>query len=332
MHCSKHDWSRWRSPLGLGILLLQVTATAQSQTPVQGHLEKARQLYNDLQYERALEELRSIQTHGLTKNEHVSFLLFKGIFLAELLRMEEASATFKEALVLQPGASLPLDVSPKISIQFEATRAALSLVKPVAPKPPKGPGPRSEPRPPSPEFLQQPTAMAGKPTPSLADTEQADNAAPQEPSQIPPDPLPPIDVEKPERAKEAEAPDPPLPEVALPKGTVGLDRSHALAPHILIPAGTGGVFIIAGGVFWGLARKEYRKLESDDRSLTSFSAVQACASNGRTYQAVGFSLMGAGLVGLGLAAGLYGVDRTDSPVKFSVVTNGRQAVLLGRWR
>jgi tetratricopeptide (TPR) repeat protein len=273
---------------------------------MRNELQKARQLYDNLQYERALEELRGVQPSALTRDERISIFLFKGILLAELLRSEEAAAAFKEALDLQPSASLPLDVSPKLSLQFEAVRATLAVVKPQPEKPSTKPEPLTELRPPPPPPEQPQQASA-----EVQSVQQ------------------PLIYVAPVTQQKVEVYNQPAATPAVPEAKV--DTSRVLDSHILIPAGAGGALAIAGGVFWGLARKEFSRIESNDPRLGSLSEVQTSASHGRTYQTVGFSLMGAGLVGLGLAAGLYGMDRADSPAGLSVGINSNQVVLSGRW-
>jgi tetratricopeptide (TPR) repeat protein len=298
----------------LVVLLLQVTASAQAQAPVPPFLQKARRHFDNLEYERALVELLGAQRLTRNQDELVSLLLLKGIVLAELGKKAEASGAFREALRLRPGAVLPSDVPPKISRQFEAVSEALAVAELEPKERPTKPGPRASPPPP-------------------ASTVQAGNADVQGQSQAqPPAVLPQINVVvSPNQEVNIAPPVTPLPAAATPSGEGDVHGSRALDSHILIPAGAGGALAIAGGIFWGLARKEFKKIESGDPRLNSLAAVQDTASNGRTYQTVGFSLMGAGLVGLGLAAGLYGVDGRGSPVELSVGTNGRQAVLYGRW-
>jgi tetratricopeptide (TPR) repeat protein len=300
MRLSEHDWSRWRALLGLSILLVQVTAAAQAQTPVQALLQEARRRFDNLEYERTLVELLSAQRLTRTQDELVSIFLLKGIVLAELGKKAEASDAFREALRLRPGAVLPLDVSPKISRQFEAVSEALAVAKPERKKRSTKPAPQAE----------------------------AQQTLPQLPAALPQINV----VVTPSQEVNIMPPVSPFPAAATLSSAMDTTRSRGLDSRILIPAGAGGALAIAGGIFWGLARKEFSKIESDDARLDNLQAVQGSASNGRTYQTVGFSLMGAGLVGLGVAAGLYGMDRTGSPMELTVGTQGSQLILHGRWR
>jgi tetratricopeptide (TPR) repeat protein len=332
----EHVWSRWRTLLGLGVLLLQVTAAAREQAPVQALLQEARRRFDNLEYERALVELLSAQRLTRIQDELVSIHLLKGIVLAELGKKAEASEAFREALRLRPGAVLPLEVSPKISRQFEAVSEALAVTKLEPEKRSTESGPQAEPRPTPPGPPQKAPALVAPSAPPPANAAQAEKAAVQGQSQAqPPAALPQINVVVTPNQEVNIVPPAypvmPLSPMTTPAGAVEAHRSRPLSPHILIPAGAGGALAITGGIFWGLARKEFSKIESDDPRLDSLTAVQGSASNGRTYQTVGLSLMGAGLVSLGLAAGLYGMDKTDSPMELSVGVNGTQAVLHGRW-
>ncbi len=336
MHHRDPCWNRWRALSGLIVLLLHLTATAQTQTRVQASLQKVRQLYDTFQYESALEELRGARQHAQRDEEIVPLLLYKGIFLAELLRKEEASAAFTEALRLRPDASLPENISPKINLQFEAVRAALAVSKPEPEGRPSEPALREAPRPPAPAQPQK--ALAGTATPATpsADAAQAEKIAVQALNQIQlPATLPPINVvlvpNQEVNIVPPAPPDAPLSKVATPAGAVQEYSSHSPGSRILIPAGAGGALVIAGGVFWGLARKELSGITKDPPHLETFADAERSASRGRTYEAVGFSLLGAGLVGLGLAASLYAMDE-NSPVDLSVGTTGTVTVLQGRWR
>jgi len=320
MRRSEHDWRSWRALLGLSILLFQVTAAAQAKTPVQALLQEARRRFDNLEYERTLVELLSAQRLTRTQDELVSILLLKGIVLAELGKKAEASDTFREALRLRPAAVLPVDVSPKIARQFDAVSETLTVAKPEPQKRSKKPTPRAEP-PPTPSEESQKASSLASPAVQVQSYAQ------------PPAALPQISVVvTPNQEVNIAPPVSPVSAAATPSSAMEATRGRGLDSHILIPAGAGGALAIAGGIFWGLARKEHSKIESDDPRLDSLQAVQSSASNGRTYQTVGFSLMGAGLVGLGLAAGLYGMDRTDSPVELIVGTQGSQVVLHGRWQ
>jgi tetratricopeptide (TPR) repeat protein len=96
---------------------------ASAEGEFQRYIAEAVRLYDDLEYEQALEQLEraSKVPHGM--DEDVALGLYKGIISADLGRWEAAREAFKSALMLKPDARLPLRVSPKVTAAFEAQRA-----------------------------------------------------------------------------------------------------------------------------------------------------------------------------------------------------------------
>ncbi len=126
--------------------------------------------------------------------------------------------------------------------------------------------------------------------------------------------------------------EPPPPAVTAPPRepevvSVGNSRSRAL-----IPAIAGGVLLAAGGVSYGLARGEQSKLRGDDPGLVTRADAHASASRGKTLQTVGLGLAGAGVVGLGVAAGMYLLGGPSQPMALSVSTDGTSAFVSGSWQ
>jgi hypothetical protein len=122
MCCGKH-WVRNLMALsGLGLLLLQLPATAQGGNPVRAGIKTALNYYENLEYEAALEEIRRAQGQASTKIETVTTMLYEGIILSEMGRDEDAAAVFRSALHLHPTVSLPMKVAPKVARHFEVLR------------------------------------------------------------------------------------------------------------------------------------------------------------------------------------------------------------------
>ncbi|RKH17796.1 hypothetical protein D7V77_35220 [Corallococcus sp. CA041A] len=90
---------------------------------------------------------------------------------------------------------------------------------------------------------------------------------------------------------------------------------------------------MGSGVSYLLARGEQSKLRGDDKGLDSLDAVKRSASRGRTYQAVGLALAGAGVVSLGISAGMYLLGRSSEPQTLAIdaSTDGTSAFVQGRW-
>ncbi|WP_375760995.1 hypothetical protein [Corallococcus exercitus] len=80
-------------------------------------------LIEELEYERALEQVARCKEASAGSEDAVVMSLYQGVILAELSgRLRDADAAFKAALTLNPGAELPLRVSPKVKRYFAAVR------------------------------------------------------------------------------------------------------------------------------------------------------------------------------------------------------------------
>jgi hypothetical protein len=86
------------------------------------YLIAAIRLYESLEYEHALAQLGRARKLASTVQEDVIVSLYEGILHADMGRGEEARASFKTALLLDPNAKLPLSVSPKVEKEFETMR------------------------------------------------------------------------------------------------------------------------------------------------------------------------------------------------------------------
>jgi hypothetical protein len=115
-----------------------------------------------------------------------------------------------------------------------------------------------------------------------------------------------------------------------PLGVV-MPGDEVTATHVLIPTLAGGGLAVSGGVFWALARRERSRLENNDPSLDTDEKVRSAAARGKTYQTLGFSLLGAGAASLGIAATLYMRRKSQLPVTLGVGMNGASIVASGSW-
>lgn len=86
------------------------------------YLNAAVQLYENLEYEEALEKLERAKSYVSDIKDDVSISLYKGIILADLGQQEQSRVAFRAGLLLNPNAQLPLKVSPKVTRDFEALR------------------------------------------------------------------------------------------------------------------------------------------------------------------------------------------------------------------
>ncbi|QRO01914.1 hypothetical protein JRI60_24300 [Archangium violaceum] len=86
------------------------------------YITAAERLYEALEYERALEQLAQARRFPRSLAEDVRIGLFEGLILADMGRRVEARMSFKTALLLDPGARLPVRASPKVEKDLEDIR------------------------------------------------------------------------------------------------------------------------------------------------------------------------------------------------------------------
>ncbi|QSQ17099.1 hypothetical protein [Myxococcus landrumensis] len=241
---------------------------AQESNAVQPYVLAAKRLYNDLQYEQALEQIARGKrlSHGPVDDALLS--LYEGIIQADLGEPSSSDAAFKAALFLQPDAKLPLTVSPKVSERFESLRKQVK------------------------RELEASAALRGEDAP------------------------PPI-------IKAPAAPPVPLREEPPPRAPT----------RAWLPAAIGGGLLVGSGVTWLMARGQHSNLTSASGGVGTVQGMQDAASRGEGLQTVSAVLAGAGVVGLGVAAGMYlwGGSSNSQDVELSLGTDGTSAFVSGRW-
>ncbi|WP_342377767.1 hypothetical protein NVS55_00605 [Myxococcus stipitatus] len=100
---------------------------------VHRQITEAVRLYEDLEYELALERLKRASGLPHGASEAVSISLLRGIIQADMGRWDAARQDFQAALQHQLDVQLPLSVSPKVSREFEAQRAKMRATLEAAP-------------------------------------------------------------------------------------------------------------------------------------------------------------------------------------------------------
>ncbi|MBZ4373747.1 hypothetical protein [Corallococcus sp. AS-1-6] len=108
-------------------------------------------------------------------------------------------------------------------------------------------------------------------------------------------------------------------------------RTGSLRSRAYIPAIAGGALTVAGGISWALSRGEASKLRNADPSLATSADIDRSVPRGRTLQAAGVGLLGVGVLGLGLAAGMYLMGAPEEKFAMRMGTDGRSALVYGRW-
>ncbi|WP_093517257.1 hypothetical protein [Stigmatella erecta] len=111
--------------LALCVMVLGTTVprVAQAQDDFQRSLLAAEQLYERGEKERALAQLQRVRELARGLAQEVAVALREGIILADLDQRAKAQTAFREGLLLDPEARLPLRVSPTLERDFEEVRA-----------------------------------------------------------------------------------------------------------------------------------------------------------------------------------------------------------------
>ena len=290
------------------VVLLPREVRAQEGGTVETYVLSARRLYDDLENERALEQISRAKRFSTGVADDALLSLYEGIILADLSRSNASDAAFKAALFLQPDAKLPFKVSPKVELRFEAMRELVKRElealdaqrRGVTGQPPEGAQPAG---------VAQPSqdAPVSSTTEALNPTHvQPDLGGPQAAPVTVTSPLPPMNQ---------------------------VSASGGLRGRAWLPATIGGVLLAGGGVSYAISRRERSRLRDNDASLGTLQDVQRSASRGRTYQTVAIGLASAGVVGLGISAGMYLLGGPPAPEKarLGMSTDGTSAFVFGRW-
>lgn len=110
--------------------LLALPAQAQS-AEVKRFLNAAMTLYENLEYEKALRQLKKARVKATGPDDEMKVSLLEGIVLADLGKEERALTAFKTAFGFDVEAKLPLVVSPKVVVIAENARSSVRrLLKP----------------------------------------------------------------------------------------------------------------------------------------------------------------------------------------------------------
>lgn len=108
----------------LVLLMLVCVGSAYAQnTAVQKYMRTAITLYENLEYEKALKQLRSARLKSAGPDDEAQIALLEGIVLADMGKEDKADTAFKTAFSVNLEAKLPVDVSPKVLAIAEKARA-----------------------------------------------------------------------------------------------------------------------------------------------------------------------------------------------------------------
>lgn len=118
----------------LAIVLVALAAfTARAQSPeVKKYLNAAITLYENLEYEKALKQLKKAKPKADGPDDETRIALLEGCVLADMGKEEQALTAFKTGFGLNLEAKLPVEVSPKV--QAIAEKARDNVRKMLAPR------------------------------------------------------------------------------------------------------------------------------------------------------------------------------------------------------
>ena len=117
--------------VGLLVILMTTPAFAQS-AEVKKYLNTAITLYENLEYEKALKQLKNAKAKASGPDDEAKVSLLEAIVLADMGREEKALTAFKTAFSVDLEAKLPVEVSPKV--QAVADKARANVRKMLAPQ------------------------------------------------------------------------------------------------------------------------------------------------------------------------------------------------------
>jgi len=113
--------------VGLMFCLTALPAFAQVTPDVKKYLSSAAALFEKLEYEKALAQVKRAKKKSAGPEDDAQIALYEGIVLAEM-GDAQATNTFTLALGMDPKAQLPMVVSPKVQRVFDKARASVNKV------------------------------------------------------------------------------------------------------------------------------------------------------------------------------------------------------------
>ena len=160
------------------------------------HLAAAQRLYQKLDLDAAMAELKEAETEAREhndENEIVTVLIYKGLISADNGKSAEMTEYFKRALAMRPWVDVPADTSPRLAKLFNDSRKELwGSAGQLKPPPKKIPHPRpapAEPAAPAPAPAAPPPPAAAPtpaPAPEAAPAAQPAPASPGDALEPPP--------------------------------------------------------------------------------------------------------------------------------------------------
>jgi tetratricopeptide (TPR) repeat protein len=284
---------QWLRLATMALCLLAFPALAVSDE-VRKYLNSTTQLFENLQYEKALAQLKKAKQKSTGAEDDKMIALYEGVVLSEMGKAEKAEEAFKSALSMDLKARLPFEVSPKVEKSFEKARANVEKLL-------------------GPQLAREEEERKKR---AAEEARLAEEAKKAEDARL---------AERERIARENAPPAPPLVEgQSVQKKTTGGDaRRFFWLPGVL------GLGLAGGGTVALLqARYNYDRLASGN--LTPADALTA-RDTGKTQQTVGWILVGTGSAAVIAAVGMLvfgGPTETTAPTASLVPVEGGGALVL----
>ena len=166
-----------RNWLALPAAALAISAAPAARAEPSAHLAAAQRLYQKLDLEAAMAELKEAETEAREKNDEneiVTVLIYKGLINADNGKTTEMAEFFKRALAMRPWVDVPPDTSPRLAKLFNDERKELwgsggQLKAPPKKKPhPAAAAPAPAPAPAAPDAAPATPAAAPDAAPAAA--------------------------------------------------------------------------------------------------------------------------------------------------------------------
>jgi hypothetical protein len=104
------------------VLTIPFAAHAAGDGEIRNYIISINRLYENLEYELALNRIQLARQVPRGTDEEVTLSLYEGIILYEMGKQGPGTTSLKSALFLRPDAKLPVQVAPKIEQFFESVR------------------------------------------------------------------------------------------------------------------------------------------------------------------------------------------------------------------
>lgn len=263
--------------LALALALFSPAALAQS-PEVKKYMNTAITLYENLEYEKALKQLKQAHVKSAGADDDAKIALLEGIVLADMGREEKALTAFKTGFSVDLDAKLPVEVSPKVQAVAEKARA--NVRKMLAP-----------------QLAAQKAEEERRAAELAKKTAEEEEQKKREAERL-------AEIKRQEEEERAKNQPPPM--------VVKPESGPSVRALSLIP---GGIGLVAGGVATGLLVSAGGKHASLVNGTANPADAAQIRDSGKTEATLGYVFTGVAVAGVGAAVVMFiaGAPK-DAPV------------------